>query len=258
MVRTSWRAEIPSRFGPVVIRGAGPNGGSRRAVIALHGMDRSAVRYQRQCAAALPGTLVLAPEFDGVRFPGWRSYNLLRMIDQGDRPMRREETLLPVLERLIEFASGLSDEVSVYGHSAGAQLLQRWSLFAPETLRGARLVAANPGWSTAPVADARFPYGIDGAPLAPNLNEALALPLQLLIGADDTEENHRTLRRDRGADRQGLNRRSRAVYLLDAAQRAAEQSNARLNWSLTLAPGAGHSNAEMIRAASSLLVPEMS
>ena len=254
MIRTTWRSEIPSTFGPISVRGSGPNSGAAHAVIVLHGMDRSANRYHRQAAEAMPDAIVLAPEFDAMRFPGWRSYNLARMTDADGRAVGESRTLYPALETLIEYARGLSEDVSIYGHSAGAQLLQRWALFRPHGLIGARLAVANAGWFTEPDPMIPFPYGLAVAPLTADLAGALALPLHIFVGEDDASEDHHALRRDAGADRQGLNRKARAVFLLNSARRVASRFGFDCNWSLTMTPGAGHSNAEMIRAAAPILL----
>ncbi len=252
--RVSWKVELPSVFGPIRLHASGPLNGSEQVVIVLHGMDRSASQYLRQGVEALPEAIVLAPEFDRFRFPGWRSFNLARMKDRDNRDLERRETLFPILEAIADYARGLGGKIAVYGHSAGAQLLLRWMLFEPEVLTHARLVAANPGWTTALEPAVSFPYGLKAAPLRPQPEAALALDLQVVAGADDTKEDHSALRRDAGADRQGTNRRDRALFFVRTAQEAARGFGIDTLWSLRIAASAGHSNSAMLRTAAPIIL----
>jgi hypothetical protein len=212
-----------------------------RTLIILHGMERDAARYLSQWAALDDDMAfnLIAPEFDQDQFPGWRGYNL-----GGDGT--EFGAVFTALSQIADAAGG----ADFYGHSAGAQVLQRYVLFgdAPDAL----FIAANAGWYTAPE-DVAFPYGLkDGPPT--NLRTAFSRRLVLLNGGEDTDSTHRGLRHDENTDRQGNDRLARAEWMMECACKAANDLNAPLFWKRAVAPDAGHSNRAMAPAALRLLM----
>lgn len=209
-----------------------------RPLIILHGMERDAPRYLAQWVAADEDCAfdLIAPEFDQAQFPGWRGYNL-----------GGQGAVFSALSQISADAGG----ADCYGHSAGAQVVQRYVLFGGSHDPAARFIAANAGWYTAPE-EAPYPYGLTGGPNA-DLPAAFARNLILLSGEADTDNAHHTLRHDTGADRQGADRFARARWMMQCANNKATEIGARLTWRHETATDAGHSNRAMIPMALNLL-----
>ncbi|MEM8699033.1 MAG: hypothetical protein AAGF44_07655, partial [Pseudomonadota bacterium] len=132
-----------------------------RVVIVLHGRERDAAKYCGQWGRAIADRPIqaLVPEFDSVRFPGWRGYNLAGMLNLADRPTPPETWLFETLDEIRTFAHARHPGavVDLFGHSAGAQLLMRYALFSQAPVDATEMIAANSGWYTAPSLDAVFP-----------------------------------------------------------------------------------------------------
>ena len=222
------------------------------ALLVLSGNGRDAHRYAGQWQLTLAGLriLVIAPHFDHGRFPGWRGYNLAGMLDETDRITPEESWLFSTIQRVrAEMRDRFAIEhVDLYGHSAGAQVLHRMVLFHDAMDDVGTVIAANAGWYTLPAHDHAFPYGLVGAPLTVPLEKAVSRDLHLVVGARDTSPFHRTLRRDRHADAQGLTRLDRARSFYTTAKQAALAVGVPLKWKLTVLDNVGHSNRQVAKA----------
>ncbi|MGB0505645.1 MAG: hypothetical protein ACPGGK_05565 [Pikeienuella sp.] len=213
-----------------------------RSLIILHGMERDAARYLAQWSALdTDGSFnLIAPEFDQRQFPGWRGYNL-----GGEGP---EFGAVFTALTLLANAFGGAD---FYGHSAGAQVVQRYVLFG-NTEPDAMFIAANAGWYTAPE-DTPFPYGLADGPIC-DLGQVFSRRLILLSGAGDVDANHRGLRHDEGATRQGANRLERAKWMMKCARQTASTTDTAFHWQHKIALAAGHSNRAMAPTAMQILL----
>ena len=142
----------------------------------------------------------------------------------------------------------------VFGHSAGGQLVHRLVLFAPNA-RIDRAVAANAGWYTAVTGNARFPYGLAGAPISHHqLEAAYSRDLTVLLGGrDDGTETRGRLRHTPEADAQGLHRLARGRFFYATARATAGSGGHVFNWSMQIVPGVGHSYARMSEVAAHYL-----
>src|SRR4051812_26871043 len=135
-----------------------------RLTVVMHGVLRNGLDYARRWApfAARGDRVVLAPEFDALRWPGARGYNLGNVMN-GTALNPPEQWAFTVLEELCDVMRerfALRDrDLDMFGHSAGAQFVHRFLLFRPEApVR--RAVAAGAGWYTAPSRSVPWPYGL--------------------------------------------------------------------------------------------------
>jgi len=142
----------------------------------------------------------------------------------------------------------------LYGHSAGAQFVQRFLLFRPDA-RIAKAVAANAGRYAVAAFDVAWPYGMkdSGCP-AIHAKRALSRPLVVLAGSDDTDTDDDDLTTTAAAMKQGKNRLERARYFMDSAKAEAAKQRVELAWEFQVVPDAGHDNTQMAKAAAPLLL----
>lgn len=224
-------------------------------LLVLHGVGRDAEEY---CAswvdwAAEADYLVLCPEFDEDDWPGSAGYNLGNVFsDDGDGEVNpQQQWAFTAAEQVHRFAArgfGLDDTLfDMWGHSAGAQFVQRFVLFKPRSaVRFA--IAANAGWYTTLDPAIDFPYGVrhPEVDIAPS---ATREHLVLMRGQLDTERDG-SLRDNRKADAQGLHRYARAGH----AHAVALARDPQTNWRLLDVPGADHDQQLMAAAAQRFLL----
>ena len=231
------------------------NPATARILVVLHGVERNAREYRADWDAVVDrdDVLVLAPEFDEDDYPGSASFNLGNVVDEDERLRPPQEWSFHVVEALFDAVvadvGGTQRDYAMYGHSAGAQFVHRFVEFMPEQ-RVRVAVAANAGWYTVPDDDIEFPYGLDGGPVQESaLRRAFGTELVVLLGGDDIDADGDNLRTDDGADAQGHTRLERGWHFYQQARVAALRNDLPLRWRLAVAPGVGHSHAEMARAA---------
>ncbi|MFZ5791691.1 MAG: alpha/beta hydrolase [Pseudomonadota bacterium] len=217
----------------------------------LPGIDRDAhtyrdiwVPYARQERA-----LLLVPQFSLQDYPGSRGYNLGNMFDAKGRPIPPQDWSFTRIEQLFdqvrEEIGGTQTGYLLYGHSAGAQFVHRFVLFMPEA-RIERAVSANAGWYTFPDFNTPFPYGLSDTRLTDaDLATAFARDYSILLGTQDTDATHPTLRTTPQAEQQGPNRYARGMAFFEAARAKAADLGVPFRWHVSTVPGATHSNAEM-------------
>lgn len=233
-----------------------------RIVFVMHGLDRDADRYLNEWRdlSDRHGFLLVVPEFAKSKFPGDAWYNFGGMVDEGGRPRPRAQWSFGVLDRVfgeLKAALGVKRPAySLYGHSAGAQFVHRFLLFAPSA-SVEMAVAANAGWYTLPLFTDDFPYGLKNSPAdAAAVRAFLARPLVLQLGEADNDPAHHNLRRTPEADRQGLHRLARGLNYMEVGRREAARLGAPLAWRVVTVPGVGPSNGLMAaHAAAELFRP---
>lgn len=230
--------------------------------VVMPGIDRNAEEYRDYWAEAAAGTrvLVLTPEFPEADYPGSNGYNLANMLDQDGDPNPQDQWLFGAIEDVFDEAKqefALPQETyRIFGHAAGAAFVTRMATFAPDA-RICHAYPANAGWYTVPDEAVKFPYGLAEAP-APgaDLPAAFAVPMTLLLGADDTDGQDQNLRRDKPTDAQGENRLARGQYFYDAATAKAEELGLPLAWVEDIVPDVGHNGRAMSQVALSLAEEE--
>lgn len=225
-------------------------------LIALHGMGRNAkgARDAWKAAADQAGFLVLAPRFDKERFSS-------RRFQQGDVRGESDNTkwTFGLIERLFDAAraSGrvAGDSYTIFGHSAGAQFVHRMVMLMPEA-RIATAAVANAGYYTLPAlaGERAYPYSLKGTPAADaTLARALAKPMLVMLGDQDTDPNHHQLNKSRGAEEQGPTRFARGEHFMTAATEEARRIGITLRWREIVVPGVAHQQTGMAKAAAAEL-----
>jgi poly(3-hydroxybutyrate) depolymerase len=232
-------------------------------VFVMHGTLRNGEDYRDQWVdlAEAHRFLLVVPEFSHEGWAGARGYNLGRMHDEAGNRLPEEMWAFGVIEDVFDevrrrFGS-TRESYTIYGHSAGAQFVHRFLLFAPEA-RFDAAVPANAGWYTMPVDDVSYPYGLrtdDGDVLVPaaRIRDAVERPVVILLGEEDNDPEASHLRRNDQADAQGLHRFERGHAFYETARARAAELGADFNWRIETVPGVGHSNTRMAPAAARAL-----
>lgn len=228
----------------------------------IHGVGRNAEEYLNDWVelAEQKQFLLVVPEFSKQEFPGEESFNSGNLFDATGTPRPRAQWSFSVIEPVFDAVrarlGNRRGDYQIYGHSAGAQFVQRFLYFVPEA-RMTRAVAANAGWYMLPDLATEFPYGLRGtAANEPALNIAFARPMVVLLGEADTDAAHPSLRHTPEADAQGLFRFARGQYFFARAGAAAAAMKTPFHWTLATAPGIAHSNKGMAPFAARILFPD--
>lgn len=239
-------------------------GADAPVVIVMHGVGRNGEDYLNDWAGLADEHhfLLVVPEFSKEEFPGDEGYNYGNTVDKAGAPRPREEWSFSMIEPIFDLVrSRLGNHRAnylIFGHSAGAQFVQRFLYFVPEA-RVARAVAANAGWYLLPDFTAAFPYGLKGTPVAEAaLRTTLARPFVVLLGTADTDVKAKALRHTPEAEAQGPHRFARGHFYFAQAQLAAERLHCPFGWSLSTAPGIGHSDKGMAPFAVRCLLADFS
>ena len=220
-------------------------------LVVMHGVGRNGEEYLADwTAAAEQGRfLLIVPEFSKAEFPGDPGYNYGNTVTADGQPRPREQwsfgMIEPVFDAVRARTGHRTDTYRIYGHSAGAQFVQRLLYFMPNP-RLTRAVAANAGWYMLPDLTAEFPYGLKGTPVtAAAVRAALAKPFTVLLGEADTDPKAKALRHTPEADAQGPCRFARGQYFFNRSRTLAAGLNTPFGWSLATAPGIAHSDPGM-------------
>lgn len=145
----------------------------------------------------------------------------------------------------------------IYGHSAGSQFLHRL-LFIKPAAKIQRAVCANAGWYTMPDFDQIFPYGLKETQCSmESLRKLFTKKVTTLLGDQDTDPNHRSLRRTPQAILQGAHRFQRGHTFYQACKQMAATLGEQFRWDLQIVSGVSHSNSEMAPSAAKVLFQEI-
>lgn len=229
--------------------------GDRPVVFVMHGVNRNADDYRDQWheLAMEHDFLLLVPEFRQEDFPGSDGYNLGYITDKSGKARPRETWSYSAIEPIFDDARRRFDmgtgRYALYGHSAGSQFVHRYTFHVPEA-RVSQIVSANAGWYMMPDYQVGYPYGLGGSVITPEmLAHAMGLPVTILLGEEDTDTDHRNLRRTPEALAQGPHRLARGRAFYAAARDWAGRAGVPFSWRLEYVPGADHDNAKMAPAA---------
>ena len=86
-----------------------------------------------------------------------------------------------------------------------------------------------------------------------NLKKVFAKNVTILLGDQDIDPNHKSLRRTPEAMKQGEHRFQRGHTFYQACQKMAVESGFAFNWDLQTAPGIAHSNKLMASPAGKVI-----
>ncbi len=231
-------------------------------VIVMHGVGRDGERYFNEWLppARAHRFLLIVPEFSKEQFPGVEGYNLGNTVDSAGRARPREQwafnAIEPIFDAVKARTGNRTPRYYLFGHSAGAQFVQRFVYFVPAA-RVERIVAANAGWYMLPDFATAFPYGLKNTPVTEaDLRHALALPMTILLGTGDTDPVLHALRHTPESDAQGPNRLARGQFFIARAQEAADKYRLPLGWRVSTAPDIDHDDGRMAPFAVAALFPK--
>jgi hypothetical protein len=270
------RLDLPRGAVPLFTSAEWEGGPVRRAVLVVHGLGRNAVGYfaalQRAAATAGSPALLVGPHFLATTDPGpadllrWRSGDWMGGLPAVS-PSRLSafDVLDALLARLADRTRFpyLTDIVLI-GHSAGAQLVQRYAAVGRPAPAGVhlRLVVANPSsylWfgperpvpPTCPGYN-DWKFGLAGG-LPPYVKDTpatiearyLSRDIVYLLGGNDTDPEQRDLDRSCGGMAQGPYRLARGeAFLASLKSRHPDMAPP----SLHVIPGVAHQGAAMINS----------
>jgi len=194
-----------------------------RLVVSIHGANRNADAHARLLSAyaEMYGAVLLVPHFSAARYG---DYQRLGRIGRGQRA---DLALHRIVAEAADQIGTPADRFHLFGFSAGAQFVQRYTMAYPH--RVASAVIANAGRFTLPDPKQRFPRGIRSTPKLPGLrfdaDAFLRVPMRVLIGAHETGDEVVTLpRRERQPDEELRAVRSeRARQWVDAMHHASRE-----------------------------------
>ncbi len=231
-------------------------------VIVMHGVARDGERYLADwMPLAQEGKfLLVVPEFSKEQFPGETGYIFGNTVDKAGAALPRERwsfsMIEPVFDAVKARTGNKTERYRLYGHSAGAQFVQRFVYFVPAA-RVERIVSANAGWYMLPDLSVAFPYGLKNTPVAEaDLRHALALPMTILLGTADIDPVLHSLRHTPESDAQGPYRLARGKFFFAQAAEAAQRYQLPLRWQLAFAPDIDHDDARMAPFAMKALFPK--
>ena len=231
----------------------------------MHGNSRTAEKYRNAWIdiAEKHNTLLLVPHFSRENgFPEDDQYNMGNMFKMDSlenllSPNPESEwsysLIDPIFDYVVEEMNNKSEGYLIYGHSAGSQFLHRLLFFKPEA-KIQRAVCANAGWYTMPDFDQNFPYGLKETRLnAEALRKLFAKKITVLLGDQDTDPNHKSLRRTPQAMLQGAHRFQRGHTFYQSCEQLAETLEAEFLWDIQIVSGVDHSNSKMALSAAKVL-----
>jgi hypothetical protein len=231
-----------------------PNGNisTMPILLSFHGDDRDGSNYRDYwiSMANANGFMVFAPEYSDANYPGGDGYQLGNVFVDGDNPSLATynpenewtfSTVDPLFESIKTRVSGSQATYDAWGHSGGAQFLQRFRLYLPNSKMNTA-ICSNAGWYTVPETGIDFPYGIDKSELTTtNFTDAFPKRLIVHLGQNDTDPNSPGLRHNPTVDnQQGLNRLDRGRYFYTESLAYAQSISSTFNWQKQEVAGVGH------------------
>ena len=223
----------------------------RPVVLVQHGMGRNGDEYCEAWveAADRHRLLIVATTFPNESWPGPRLYNdgHVREEDGTVRPREAWSHAIPgrVFGLLREAGVTTRPRVYLWGHSAGGQFVHR-ALATQDSALFEAAGAGNAGWYTRPSLDRPYPEGLGGIGLTEaDVRRALAYPLVIFAGDQDTNETEEHLPRHTAAMAQGPHRFARAHNYLAMGQAEAARLGVTCAWRLVVVPGVGHEGMRM-------------
>ncbi|MEO1159363.1 MAG: alpha/beta hydrolase [Pseudomonadota bacterium] len=213
--------------------------GTLPPLVAVHGIRREAdaqAEFFGERATAL-GRPVIAPLFEKERWPRYQ---------QAVRRGRADLALLRLMSELRDQGIWRTQKFDLFGFSGGAQFAHRFALLHPAVI--SRLITSSAGWYTFPD-NAAFPYGLAARPgrsdswaprLTAKLDEFLALPIHVCVGAHDNTPDRNTRSGVEINAQQGLHRRARAMRWAEAVRSAAQARDICPSVEFVALPSCGH------------------
>ena len=216
-----------------------------RVVFVLHGAGRNGKGYRDewQKYANRYNFIVLCPEFSEGEFGGWGRYNGGNIYDYEQKKYsKRADWSFNVIEGLFDFVKQerelKAEAYCIFGHSAGAQFVQRMVMFMPEA-RFSLAISNGSGDYTAPVFDKIFSDGLkDTGVTEESLGKSFEKEMIVLMGAKDLMS--KTMPKEGQFHK--YDRVWKAKIFFQTAKAEAMKRQAIFKWCFMLVPNADHNN----------------
>ncbi|HMA11907.1 MAG TPA: hypothetical protein VKO83_08465 [Steroidobacteraceae bacterium] len=206
-------------------------------LVSVHGYTRNALSHaiRFRGLADRHGAVCVVPCFSHSRH---RRYQQLAPGIGGEAP---DAALCGLLD-LVADARRLQERPAAwFGFSGGGQFVHRFALRHPHRVAAAAIAA--PGWYTFPDAGTDWPRGLrvtEGAP-RPDIEALLGIPLLVLVGDRDTQQEALLNCSPEIVAQQGSHRLERAERWVSAMRAAAAARGLPAKVTLERLRGAGHS-----------------
>ena len=218
-----------------------------RIVFVLHGASRNGAMYRNewQKHAKKYNFLLLCPEFSENEFPGIWAYDCGNVYDIEKESFKpKEQWAFNVIEKLFDFVKDDRQikvgSYCIFGHSAGAQFVQRMVLFMPEA-RFSLAIANGAGWYTMPSFEDNFHNGLRHSPVTEEtLKKSFNKELIILMG--DKDKVSKTSPPSYSQTMHKWDRVWRAKFFYKGAKAKAEQLGVKLNWLFKFVTDADHND----------------
>ena len=226
----------------------------------IHGNGRTAEKYRNAWVdiAERHSALLLVPHFTKEQFPLDSQFHQGNMFktDSADKILSsipENKWTFSVIDPIFDFVvakmKNKSEGYFIYGHSAGSQFVHRFLFFKPDA-KVKKAVYANAGWYTMPDFNELYPYGLKGTKCnKKNLRKLFGRKVTVLLGDQDTNTAHRSLRRTPQAMKQGAYRFERGHTFYRSCKQMADSLKVECAWDLQVVPGVAHSNKGMSKGA---------
>lgn len=230
-------------------------------LIMMHGAKRGAKRYlgQWEQIADRDGFIVIAPEFNKEKFKSSRTYqqgNVYRSnrtLELNPEAKWTFSAIDPIFEHVKKKLGNTQEAYTFYGHSGGSQFVHR-SLLFKDNPNVVRFLPANAGWYTYADMTIDYPYGLKGTDVTEDhLKAVLQKDVVILLGDQDIDVNHSSLRRTEEANAQGPHRYARGQAFYENAKANAQKYGVPFGWSIRVVPGVAHSNGGIAKASGDLV-----
>ena len=228
-------------------------------VFVMHGVNRNGDDYRDNWIelAQKKNFLILAPQFSDEEYPSSLRYQQGNILREDGSPNDKSEWSVTAIDRIFDHVvlqqRLKAKDYVIFGHSGGAQFVHRMALLYPEA-RARLVITANAGWYTMPERSIAYPYGLQNTPIdEATLKTTLKQRVIVLLGEEDTDSEHRHLRRTPEAMAQGKHRLERGQAFFAHAQSKAADLGVPFRWKLVTVPNVAHENAKMAIAAAKLI-----
>lgn len=220
---------------------ASARGADAPLLVCIHGISRNAGAMARGFMpwARRLGCILVAPHFSARRFPDYQRLGRTARLGPGGRA---DLTLMRIVHEVRATLGLECVPWFMFGHSGGAQFVQRFVLVHPrEVARYALSAAGSYAW---PDANRPFPFGCGPSPhfadLRPDLDALVHIPGLVLVGTHDDARGASLRQGPRIDSVQGATRRERAERYVAAVNRHARSAGAAPPLGLQLLLGCGH------------------
>lgn len=220
----------------------------------MHGIKRNARDYRDEWVryAKKNNFMLIVPEFSIQYFSGkeYITGNILKNKGSINSKSNWSFSIIEKIFHQVKSKENLKTEkYYLYGHSGGSQFVHRFVQFFPEASLELA-ISANAGWYTFLNKDINFPYGIKNLKMSKkDLDVIFSKKLIIMLGDEDTDIFHKSLRMTPESEAQGAHRFERGNNYFKYSKELANNLGSTFNWELIHVEDVGHSNRRIAKEA---------